>query len=454
MNKLRIFSVLVIFLFSTSISYSQIKVEKRLDQLFQTFFNNEGVGCATLISQNGKIIYQKGFGNIDIELGIQAKPDNVFRIGSITKQFTAIVILQLYEQGKLDLKDEIQKYFPDFPNHEKAITIENLLTHTSGIKNITEIEGLDTNQSAYSVKELIDLFKDKPLDFLPGEKYRYSNSGYILLGGIIEKISGQKYADYLQSNIFDKLGMTNSFYDNSSTIIKKRAKGYDLDSINHLVNASYLNTTFPYSAGGLVMTTGDYFKWHQAIWNFRLIKKETLQKALTPYKLNDGTFTEYGYGWALGDFFGSQIISHGGSINGFQSKEMYLPKEDILVVVFSNGSFINCNIICDQAAAIASNKKELDIIDVPSSMTNRYIGTYQFMEGDPTTVTIFKKEGKLYLKDSNVPTAWEMHFIKDNEFICYEVFPNTHLMTVNSKGETDGFTIKNHDHETKLIKLK
>lgn len=427
---------------------------KRLDDLYETFFTTDGVGCAALVAKNGTVIYEKGFGLADIETNLPVSVENVFRVGSLTKQFTAIAILQLYEQGKLGLNDDIQKYVAGFPAYTRKITIENLLTHTSGIKNLTEIDGLEIKQSPYSVQELISLFKDRPLDFQPGEKYRYSNSGYILLGFVIEKVSGRPYADYLKTHIFDKLGMNDTYYDNSASIMKNRARGYDLGADYKLVNAAYLNTTFPYAAGGLAMTVRDYYKWHRGLLANQLVKRETLQKAFTPFRLGDGTFTNYGYGWALGDVLGSRKIEHGGHINGFNCKETYLPKEDVLVVTFSNGSFVNTDIINDQAAAIVVGKDQLKEVEISSSAKKSYVGTYTFSPNDPTTIKIYEENGRLFLKDSNSPTAWRMYFIRENEFICYEVFPNTHVLSKNEKGEVDFLIIKNFDNEIKVKREK
>lgn len=455
MKNLRFLTLLIVVTTNSIAQNPDINsLHDRLDGLYKTFFQEDGVGCATLISKNGKVIYKKGFGKAAVELNVAAAPNSVFRIGSITKQFTAVAILQLYEQGVLDLNDEIQKYIPDFPLQTKKITIENLLTHTSGIPNLTEIKGLEIKQRPYTVEELIDLFKDKPADFQAGDKYSYTNSGYILLGYIIGKLSGKQYADYIQSNIFEKAGMTNSYYDNSSRIIKNRAHGYDLDTAYNLINASFLNTTFPYSAGGLLMTVEDYFKWHQAVWTNKLIKKETLQKAFTPFKLNDGSFTRYGYGWAFGNLSGSETIEHGGFINGFSCKELYLPKEDILVVVFSNNTFLDIKAIADQAAAMVADKKQFKEISVSSETKRKYIGTYKFSHDDPTTIKIYEDKGQLFLKDSNSPTAWQMHFTAENEFICYEVYPNSHIFSKSKTGDIDFLIIKNFEHETKVMRVR
>lgn len=433
---------------------SVTSLNETLDGLYKTFFHEDGVGCATLIAKNGKIVYQKGFGNANVELNVASAPNSVFRIGSITKQFTAVAILQLYEKGLLHLDDEIQKYIPDYPIQPKKITIKNLLTHTSGIPNLTELNNLEIKHSPYGAEELIDLFKDKPLAFFPGDKYQYSNSNYIILGYLIEKLSVKKYAEYIKSNIFDKTGMTHSYYDNSAQIIRNRANGYDLDTAYNVMNASFLNTTFPYSAGGLLMTVEDYFKWHQALWTNTLIKKESLQEATTPFILNDGTATGYGYGWALGNLLGSKTIEHGGFINGFSCKELYLPQEDILVVVFSNNTFLNIRGIADQAAAIAANKPELKAIPISSKAKKRYTGTYRFSKDDSTTIKIYEEHGQLFLKDSNAPGPWRMHFTSENEFICYEVYPNVHIFKMNVGGTVDHMIIKNFENEVKVMKVK
>lgn len=454
---MKILRVLPLLLLATNLfarPQAETGVSNRLDNLYGTFFKKGGVGSAVLVAKGGRIIYEKGFGMADLEESLPVRSDTVFRIGSITKQFTAIAILQLYEQGKLDLNDEIQKYVADFPRYSNNITIENLLTHTSGIKNLTELQGLEIKQTRYSAEELIGLFKGQPLDFQPGEKFRYSNSGYILLGYVIEKVSGKSYADYINSEIFAKLGMSHSFYDDPERIIAHRAKGYELDSSYKLANAAYLNMSFPYSAGGLAMTVEDYLKWYQGLMANRLVRAETLQKALTPFQLNNKTFTNYGYGWAFRDIFGSKAIEHGGRINGFNAKETYLPQQDILVVIFSNGGFVNTDIINDQAVAIVAEKPQVKEMKISAAAKQRYIGQYKFPSDDSTTLNIYNSNGELFLKDSNSPTAWKMHFIKEDEFICYEVFPNTHVFSLNENAEVEALIIKNSGNEIKVKKVK
>ena len=182
---------------------------RSIDSLLKKY-TQEGFGIASLVSENGKVEYRSAFGNADIELGVELSPKNKFQIGSITKQFTAVLILKLEEEGKLNLKDSIQKYIPEFPNKGNTITIEHLLTHTSGVPEYMDWEKFHDKWSLYySPEDLINLIIDQPLDFQPGENFEYSNSGYLLLGQIIEQVTGNSFNNYLKSEIFDKIGMTN-----------------------------------------------------------------------------------------------------------------------------------------------------------------------------------------------------------------------------------------------------
>jgi len=452
----RVLCLLSVLLLSTSLpaqSGGEREITRRLDDLYGTFFTKDGVGAEVLVSRHGRVIYEKGFGMADLESGVPVGADTVFRIGSITKQFTSVAILQLAEQGKLDLTDEIQKYVPDFPRAARKITLENLLTHTSGIKNLTELPGLEIRQAPYTAAQLVDLFEALPLDFQPGERFQYSNSNYILLGMVVEQVSGQSYADYVASEIFAKLGMIDSYYDLPAKIIRHRAHGYDLDARFKPANTEYLNMTFPFSAGGLAMTVRDYWKWHQGLTSGRLLREETLRRAWSPARVND-RLSNYGYGWEMGKVFDSKTIQHGGRINGFNAKETWLPEEDVLIVIFSNGGFVNTDIINDQAAAIAADKPQFREIQPSATARRSYTGTYKFPGSDPTTIQVSEKGGRLFLKDSNAPTAWRMVFTAKDTFVCYEAYPNTHVFTKNEHGEVDALVIRNPGGDVKVIRAR
>jgi CubicO group peptidase (beta-lactamase class C family) len=326
--------LLFISIASVAISYSQTK-EAKIDQLLNSKFKTNTTGAAVLITQKGKIIYRKAFGLANLELEVLMKPENVFEIGSMTKQFTAVSILMLVEQGKISLQDEITKFIADYPTHDQKITVHHLLNHTSGIKSYTRMKKLfAVARNDMKPIELIKFFRDEPMDFNPGEKYKYNNSAYIILGHIIEQISGISYADYIQKNIFDKLNMSNSTYASHSRIIKNRASGYHNRS--GYQNAMYISHTLPYAGGSLMSSIDDMSLWQQALTANTLLKKETLQKAYTNYTLNNGEKINYGYGWNIKTINNDVSYEHGGSVFGFKSMGVYIPSKDIYAVTLTN----------------------------------------------------------------------------------------------------------------------
>lgn len=321
-----------------SISYAQHS-ETYIDSLLQEKYPPNAPGATFLISKNGNIIYKKAFGLANLEHNVAMQTDNIFEIGSITKQFTAISILMLMEQGKLDLDDDITKYIKDYPTQGKTITIHHLLTHTSGIKSYTKMKSLnDIATQDLSPIELIDFFKNEPIDFNPGEEFSYNNSGYIILGYIIESVSGQSYASFVEAHIFKKLGMTSSLFASHKKVIKNRAYGYQKK--DDYINKRHISYTLPYAAGSLMSNVDDMLTWQIALNENKLVSKKTIEKAFTNYTLNNGNFINYGYGWHIKKM--NEVISreHGGSIFGFKSMAVYIPSEDLYVIGLNN---CDCN---------------------------------------------------------------------------------------------------------------
>jgi CubicO group peptidase (beta-lactamase class C family)/uncharacterized protein YneR len=322
----------------TAQTLSPKQLTAEYDKILSEQFKPGETGCAALVAKNGQVIYRKAFGMADLELNVPMQPEMVFRIGSITKQFTAVAILQLMEQGKLSLQDEITKFIPDYPMHGHSITVEHLLTHTSGIKSYTNVPEFQKYiRTDMKPEEVIDLIKSKPMEFAPGTRWNYNNSGYFLLGYIIEKVTGKTYQEYLQENFFTPLEMTSSCYGDDTKIIKLRASGYQPGE-DGTVNADFMSMLLPYAAGSIMSTVDDLYKWNRAVHSYRLIKKETLEMAHTPYRLTDGKSTSYGYGWFLSHLQGSPTIEHGGGINGYLTSSVYLPDEDVFVALFSNNN--------------------------------------------------------------------------------------------------------------------
>ncbi|WP_079469642.1 serine hydrolase domain-containing protein [Chitinophaga ginsengisegetis] len=315
-------------------------LDAKIDSLILTLFNDkDGPGGVFMVAQNGKAIYQKAVGKANLESDVNLTPENVFQLGSMTKQFTAIAILMLEEQGKLNVKDPISKYITDYPAGNK-ITIHHLLTHTSGIKDFTSMKSLSTiAQKDMSPEMMVGFFKNEPADFAPGEKFEYNNSGYVLLGYIIELVSGETYKDFIQKYIFDKVGMSQSYYCSDKQVIPKRAYGYHKKAYGY-VNKTMISFSVPFSSGSLMSTTGDMLKWQNALNQHQLLNAEETKKAFTRYKLNNGEEFTYGYGWHLREIKGIPDREHGGSIFGFKTMAIYIPGEDIYVIGMSN---CDCN---------------------------------------------------------------------------------------------------------------
>jgi CubicO group peptidase (beta-lactamase class C family) len=365
-----------------------------IEKILEEDYKADGPGVAVLVAKNGNIIYNKGVGMANLELGVPMKADMIFRIGSITKQFTAVAILQLMEQGKLSLEDEITKFIPDYPTHDHKITIHHLLTHTSGIASYTGMKDWtpEVMKKDITPLEMVDFFKDQPMDFEPGEEWRYNNSGYFLLGYIIEKVSGQTYEEYVREHLFEPAGMVNSLYGNDRNIILNRAYGYQLGEHGY-ENANFLSMTQPYAAGSLMSTVEDMFRWNRALISGKVISQESLTLAWTNHTLNNGSMINYGYGWMPGDVQGSAMIAHGGGINGFMTHEAYFPAEDLFVVLF-----LNCTCIGTEAAhkiaALALGKPfDYKEIDIEVSKLDDYTGVYQNSAGNQRNIYI--EDGKL-----------------------------------------------------------
>ncbi|WP_051230299.1 serine hydrolase domain-containing protein [Epilithonimonas caeni] len=334
----RLFLLCFIVLFSVRSNAQELN--RKIDSLIRSEFKEtNGPGGVFLIAKKGKPIYEKAFGMGNLELDSKLNTGSVFQIGSMTKQFTAIVILMLEEQGKLKVDDPVSKYIPSYPNGDK-ITIHHLLTHTSGIRDFTKMKTLqDIAQKEMTPQQMVDFFKNEPADFAPGEKFEYNNSGYVILGYIIELASGEKYEDLIKKNIFDKAGMANSYYASDRKIIKNRAFGYHKKSSGY-VNKTIISFSVPFSSGSLMSTLDDMLKWQNALNQNLLLSPKEKAKAFTKYKLNNGQEIEYGYGWHLKNINGTPTREHGGSIFGFKSMAVYIPSEDIYVLGFSN---CDCN---------------------------------------------------------------------------------------------------------------
>lgn len=337
-TTLRLFTVLGCFSLTTVATFAQTKAEK-IDALVRQYVANRQFNGSILVADKGKVILKKGYGLANMEWNIPNTVSTKFRLGSITKQFTAMLIMQLVEQGKLKLDGKIADYLPDYPKATGSkITIHHLLTHTSGIPSYTDFPKFFETMSRdpYTPDAFVKKFSDLPLEFEPGSKFSYDNSGYFLLGVIIEKVTGKPYADVLKEAILDPLAMKDTGYDLASPLISKRASGYEKRSEGY-VNAPYLDMSIPYAAGSLYSTVEDLYRWDQALYTDKLLADSTSKTTMyTPY------LSHYAYGWGVGNIAVGQLkdslllIEHGGGINGFNTLISRIPADKRLVVLLNN----------------------------------------------------------------------------------------------------------------------
>lgn len=408
-----------LFLFALTSAYAQTidkQTIKKIDALFEEVIKEDGPGMTALVAFDGEIVYDKSFGLADVELSVPMNTNNIFRIGSITKQFTAVAILQLVAKGDISLQDDITKFIEDYPTHGYTITVEHLLTHTSGIQSYTSMPDFMSEQirTDMTPEELIDVFDNEPMNFAPGEQFRYNNSGYILLGFIIEKVSGMSYEKYIEEHIFDLVGMNDSYYGSASRIIKNRAKGYEKDE-DTLKNADYLSMTLPYAAGSLLSTTHDLNKWTLAVMNGQVIDEELMEKAHTSFVLNNGGETSYGYGWFLRSIFGSPTIEHGGGINGFLTSGIHLPEEKVYVAVLSNCTCNDPGKISERMAALVLGKEyEREIVAIDTTLLSEYQAVYESDTEEQRIITV--DSGRLFSMRSGGQRLEVFPFEEDNFF--------------------------------------
>ncbi len=349
---------------------------QRLDQQAQAYFDNGRFNGSVLVAKDGKPMLSKGYGMANFEWNLPVAPDTRFRLGSITKQFTAMSILMLEQDGKLNTADSICKFVDPCPASWQPITLHHLLTHTSGVPNFTSFPDYrKTMTLASPPAATIARFRDRPLDFAPGEKMSYSNSGYVLLGAVIEKVSGQSYEAFVRARIFEPLAMRDTGYDHPTDVLPRRAAGYE-HSGSTLKNADFLDMTIPHAAGSLYSTTLDLMKWDQALSAQKFLTPENYQRYFTPEKNN------YAYGWNVVTRDGIRTIMHGGGINGFATMIMRAPDQGLLVVTLSNVLPSQAGRLAQDLLNLAAGKdvpvpQKLTEIQLPLDTLRQYVGDYQ-----------------------------------------------------------------------------
>jgi CubicO group peptidase (beta-lactamase class C family) len=308
----------------------------RIAQAIQSQVSQGQFMGTVVVARNGKILLEKSYGKANLEWQVPNSPDTRFRLASMTKQFTAASILLLQEQGKLKIEDPVSKYMPGAPSSWNAVTLFNLLTHTSGIHELTALPDFDATEPFPTTPDkLVARFMDLPLDFAPGTAFHYSNSGYILLGYLIEKITGQTYSQYVHDNIFVPLGMKDSGYDSNTRIIDRHAEGYAPKAGGFEI-AGYIDMTIPFSAGGLYSTSEDLLRWETGLYGGKLLSPKSLARMTAPLR-RDPSKRHYAFGLDVdSDPHGNRVIWHCGAIEGFGGCISHVPVENLEVIVLSN----------------------------------------------------------------------------------------------------------------------
>jgi CubicO group peptidase (beta-lactamase class C family) len=418
-----------------------------MEQVIQHYTDSKQFMGTVLVARDSTVLLDKGYGSANLEWDIPNVPSAKFRLGSVSKQFTAACILLLEERGKLKLDVPVKTYLPDAPAAWDKVTIFHLLTHTSGIPSFTDFPDYkDTQATPTTPEKLVARFREKPLEFQPGEQWKYSNSGYVLLGYLIEKVTGQNYTQFVQDNIFTPLGMKDSGYDSNTAIIWHRASGYTPEN-GKIINASYVAMSIPFSAGALYSTTEDLLRWEQGLMGGKLLSPASLQKMTTPYQ------HDYALGVGVQTVNGRKVIRHGGGIEGFNTELDYYPDDKLTVVVLANLNGQAPGEIATKLAAAAHGEQvtftsERKEVSVPEAVLRKYVGTYQIQPGVDVTMTL---DGGQFMTQLTGQPKFPVYAESETKFFLKVVDAEIEFFP-NNKGEATQLVIHQGGQDVKAIK--
>lgn len=423
--------------FNDSLFYTKDKIiATKLDNYLTAAEKSDNFSGSVLVAKEGTILLDKGYNMSNFGQDVKNTPQTTFPIGSMTKQFTATAIMQLVEKGMINEQDKVSKYIPGFPNGDK-ITIDNLLTHTSGLAELSVPEFLSIPlDDSKKVENVINLFKDRALYFQPGTKFQYSNSGYMLLGYIVEKVSGMGYADYLQNNIFKPLNMNHTDMGYNGTEKKYNSNGYSgyLDVLP-ISDEIFLNAI--YGAGALYSTTEDLYKWDRSLKEHKLVTEKTLDKMFSKHvPMSEDKTVYYGYGWMVCNTPAGPDIFHGGNVLGFTSNIERFPDKDLTIIILSNIGYYNINELNNSLTGICFGEnyelpKSKKVIKVDSTQLNNYTGEYSFKTLGNVSIT--NENGHLYINFAGQP-EYEMFCEAKNKFF-FRAFNGTLTFNTDEKGQ-------------------
>lgn len=419
----------------------------RMEQVIRASADAGEFSGSVLVARDGEVLLDRGYGLANREWNVPNAGDTRFRLASVTKQFTAVAIMVLNERGLVDLDAPVKTYLPDAPAAWDAVTVRHLLNHTSGVPNFTSFpdhagsKTLPTTPAA-----LIARFSDKPLDFQPGERWSYSNSGYVLLTAIIEKVGGEPYAQFVAQNLFQPLGMTDSGYDDHATVLARRASGYS-NGPGGIVNADYVDMSVPQGAGGLYSTTRDLLKWEQGLFGGRLLKPESLVQLTTPSRNN------YALGLRVVQSDGDTIVSHNGGIEGFNTYLAYETSDKLTVVVLGNlngpaPDKLGADLMTLARGGTVTLHEERQAIAVSPEALQAYAGVYEASPSFAFTMTVV--DGKL-MTQATGQQAFELFAEGPDAFFLKAVDARV-VFTRDGSGAVDGMVLHQNGRELRVKK--
>lgn len=415
----------------------------------QAYVDRNEFSGTVLVAKGGKPVFREAFGLANRELNVPMTPESILRLGSITKQFTAAAIMQLAEQGKLSVDDPVSKYYAAAPAAWSGITVKHLLNHRSGIPSYTALPGFFGKESVIdrTPEGIIEMTRDMPLEFEPDARFAYNNTGYVILGHVIEKASGQTYAEYLQDYIFTPLGLKHTGYDDTATLLPGRAAGYGVVD-GAWFNAPYIAMTLPHAAGSLYSTVDDLLVWEEALFSGKVVSPASFAAMTTDY--GDG----YGYGLGVSDVQGHRSIRHSGGIPGFSTFMARFPDDGMTFIALSNLQSGQSGRIVNELASLwlgipaPPPPPPLVAVEVKPEVLDRYVGVYELMPGFNITVT---RSGNVLSAQATGQGAFELVATSDTEFH----FPPAGIRVVFPEGDglAQSFTLyQGGPREAKRIK--
>ena len=384
----------------TALPPASAELRATLDSMAQAFLaTNNAPGTAVAVVRGSDTLVFRGYGVANLEIGTPVTVNSVFRIGSVTKQFTSTAVLQLAEQGKLALTDTIGRWLPDLPRTWRGVTVTQLLNHTSGIFSYTELGALWAKRWGEEMTgaQIAALTATKPFDFAPGTSWKYNNTAYVLLGMLVEARGGRAWGEDFASRFFTPLGMTRTRYCETRPVIADRVAGYSRDGTKPWMNSTYIAMSQPHAAGALCSTIGDLLTWNRALHGGKLLQPASYTAMTTP--TGSAAARGYGFGIISAKIGTRTMLTHGGGIPGFLTRNLYVPDAELSVTVLTNGDANPPDDLALQLARVAlgvpSDPKALRVA-LSSEALRRYTGTYSLVLGTARPFTVTEKDGKIF----------------------------------------------------------